>query len=250
MHSVPGAASTAVRPLLVGTPPPGRVVGVHPTSVYVETGAEMVALETADGLGLPCAVRLGADRTAAPFRGVRPGDVAVVGQGRVRVGRLVVPVVRWWAPRRPRPGHAYGRIEGLARLLADRPCPVHASLPVAELIGRGPGLTPAGDDVVAGLLIGLHHHPDLRDPVTAEVLPLAGGTSALAGALLRSAAAGQHIPAVIDVADGLAGHRTDEGFETALRRLLAVGHSSGTALAHGLLRGARSVARRHRVAAA
>ena len=53
-------ASTAVRDLLVAPARAGRVVGVHPTCVYVslaadsDTGPDLVALETADALGLPC----------------------------------------------------------------------------------------------------------------------------------------------------------------------------------------------------
>jgi hypothetical protein len=61
--ALPGAASAAVRDLLAGPARRGRVLGVHPACVYVRVDDEMVAVETADGLGLPCAVRLGVDRS-------------------------------------------------------------------------------------------------------------------------------------------------------------------------------------------
>jgi hypothetical protein len=69
----------------------------------------------------------------------------------------------------------------------------------------------------------------------------AARTTTLSAALLRHAAAGMALPAVVDVADALAGHGPDD-FGPAVARLVAVGHSSGAALAHGLLRGARTVA--------
>jgi hypothetical protein len=45
----------------------------------------------------------------------------------------------------------------------------------------------------------------------------------------------------MDVADHLAGHGPSDDAERVVGRLLAVGSSSGAALAHGLLRGARTV---------
>lgn len=243
MRAVPGAASTAVRHLLTEPVTAGRVVGVHPSCTYVEAAGDVVAVETADALGLPCAVRLGVDRAGAPFAGLRIGDAALVGAGRVVAGSLAVPVVRWWAPRCPRPGARRERVEQLARLLSGVPVPVPADGPVPDLLGLGPGLTPAGDDVLAGLLVALAHRPDLRDPLAAEVTRLAPSrTTALSATLLRSAAAGHALPAVVAVADALAGHGTPGDLAAAVGRLVAVGHSSGAALAHGLLRGARTVA--------
>jgi hypothetical protein len=239
-----------VRDLLTGPVLPGRVVGVHLSCVYVGTAGDVVAVEAADGLGLPCAVRLGSDRVQAPFAGLHLGDAALLGSGRVVAGSLAVSVARWWAPRRPRPPRRdvasapdsrLDRVGRLARLLTEHPAPVPAGAPVGELLGRGPGLTPAGDDVLAGMLVALHHHPRLRDPLAAEVSAAAARTTTLSAALLRHAAAGMALPAVVDVADALAGHGPDD-FGPSVARLVAVGHSSGAALAHGLLRGARTVA--------
>ena len=56
--------------------------------------------------------------------------------------------------------------------------------------------------------------------------------------LLHQAMAGHAIPAVLEVADHLAGHGDELAMRQAVARLVAVGHSSGTALAWGLLRGA------------
>jgi hypothetical protein len=243
VRTLPGAGSTDVRALLTGPAVPGRLVGVHATCAYVATPRVVVAVETADGLGLPCSLRLGVDRATAPFAGLHLRDPALVGAGRVVVGAMTVPVVRWWAPRRPQPGSSRDRVDVVAGLLADVPVPVPVDGAVADLLGRGPGLTPAGDDVVAGLLLAFAHRPDLRDPLAAEVDRLATDrTTTLSATLLRCAAAGHAIPAVTDLADALAGHGPDAGLPVVVRRLVTVGHSSGAALAHGLLRGARTVA--------
>jgi len=244
MPTLPGAATTALRGLLRGPVTPARVVGVHPTCVYAVAADDLVAIETSDALGLPCAVRLGADRSRRPFAGVRPGDRAVVGDGRVVAGGLTVPVVRWWSPPHARPGSVVRtRVESLAQLLGAHPVPVPVDGSVADLLGLGPGLTPVGDDVLAGVLVAVHHREDLRRPLADEVARLAPGrTTTLSAALLRHAADGAALPAVLGVADALTGHGSDVDLVTALRRLLAVGHSSGAALAHGLLRGARTVA--------
>ena len=241
MHA--GAASTALRDVLSGPPRTARVLGVHPSCVYLLAGSELVALETSDALGLPCSVRLAAVRTEGPFARVRRDDSAEVGGGLLRAGPVTVRVARWWAPRPPRSGRTVCRTDKLAGLLAGHPAPVRVDGEVGDLLGLGPGLTPAGDDVVAGLLVGLHHRPDLRDPLAAEVARLAPTrTTALSAALLRHAAAGRAVPTLTAVADALTGAGEDGDLETALARLLRVGDTSGTALAHGLLRAARIAA--------
>src|SRR5262249_13546495 len=60
-----------------------------------------------------------------------------------------------------------------------------------DLLGRGPGLTPAGDDVLAGLLAGrAAYGPDDR-ALADDICALAPSrTTALSAALLRHAARG------------------------------------------------------------
>jgi hypothetical protein len=231
-----GAASTAVRDLLA----PGRtgqVVAVFSTCAYVELGGRLVAVEAAGGLRLPCAVLLGARAVPRPLAGVRAGDDASTGPGGLRVGSLTVRVARWWAPAAPRG----------ARRLGPAPATPGLTSAVLDLLGRGPGLTPAGDDLLAGLLVGLAGRPDLRDPLAATVLAAAPRrTTWLSAELLAHAALGRAAPAVIAVADALAGYGDDDALPRALPALLAVGHTSGAALARGLLLAADTVARHPR----
>ena len=137
-----GAASTALRDVLSGPPRSARVVGVHPSCVYLLAGSELLALETADALGLPCAVRLAAVRADGPFAGVRRDDAAEVGDGLLRAGPVTVRVARWWAPRAPRAGRSAGRHGRLAELLAGHPAPVPVDGEVDDLLGLGPGPDP------------------------------------------------------------------------------------------------------------
>jgi len=252
MPSLPAAAPLPARDLLADPSRTGQVVGVHPTCVYVVTDPPeplVVAVETADALGLPCALRLGLDRRHRPFSGVSAGDPARVGERRVEVGPLTVRVARWWAPpvvRPPRGGAP--RWADLAGLLRDVPPPVdldgRRDLDPLDLLGRGPGLTPAGDDVLAGWLLAVHHDAAARDGLLPVVAAAPGATTALSATLIGEAAAGRGIPAALALADALAGHGEPRGVGAALDRLLRVGHTSGAALAHGLLRGARLVGSR------
>lgn len=227
-REVPGAACTALRDLLTGAPePPGRVVAALAPCVYADVAGRLVAVEAAGGLRLPCAVLLGSDRAAAPLAAVRVGDLVRAGRGVLWLGPLQVRVVRWWAPASPRDARPRGPVPAVD---------LRWDALVRPLLGLGPGLTPAGDDLLAGLLVGLAGRPDLRDPLAAAVDRLAPGrTTWLSAALLRLAGEGLAAPVVVAVADALAGYGADDALESAVPALLRVGATSGTALAYGLL---------------
>jgi hypothetical protein len=273
------AASTRTRHLLAGPPRPGQVLGVFPTVVYVGFSAaeasELVAVETADGLGLPRAVTLAAASSSRPLRAVRAGDDAHVGEGRLDVGPLALDVVRWWSPRRPRrvtTGYDDARLDAVSRRLPALPADLEDRLgsltrvleasrsadlsdAVIGLLGLGAGLTPEGDDVLAGLLVGLEAVPR-ASPLARQLGDLVTGlaasrTTTLSAALLCDAADGFGVPALVDLIDGL--HEVELSQRTTSRRtlaevlvrLLAVGHTSGAALAHGAVAAARLHAAAH-----
>lgn len=175
-------------------------------------------------------LRRGRDALAATLRaGAVPLPTAVDERLRQLVDRLT----------------AGGPVDALASGGCAEPLPPRrlvASVAVAErLLGLGPGLTPAGDDVLAGLLLGLRHlggssGAALAAALGAGVLPAAERrTTAISAALLRHAAGGAAADPVIDVLDAVGGRLA---LAPALRRLLAVGHTSGADLATGLLAGA------------
>jgi hypothetical protein len=94
----------------------------------------------------------------------------------------------------------------------------------AELIGRGPGLTPEGDDVVAGMA-GVLAAAGRHDEVAALLgTDLRRRTTALSATLLELAAQGlgpEPLQAVL------------AGDASALSRLVSLGHTSGRAYARG-----------------
>jgi len=113
-----------------------------------------------------------------------------------------------------------------------------------DLVGLGPGLTPAGDDLLAGAIAALvtfGRALDCEAAVTtgrllgAEAAARASRTTPLAADLTGHAAAGAVAAPVAAVCHALVGRRP---LRPALERLLAVGHTSGRDLAEGLALGA------------
>ena len=92
-----------------------------------------------------------------------------------------------------------------------------------RLAGKGSGLTPAGDDLLAGYAAGLVLFHGLRERALAVALPAAARTTALSATLLRHAARGE-LP---EPAHAL----LERGDPAPLR---SFGHSSGRALLVGL----------------
>jgi hypothetical protein len=101
---------------------------------------------------------------------------------------------------------------------------------VADLVGRGDGLTPLGDDVVCGWLAA-HRAADVATPALDDAVRQAlPRTTTLSATLLECALAGE-------CADLDAGYLRALGTpeEQAARAALeALGHSSGEGLAHGV----------------
>ncbi|MGY1721375.1 DUF2877 domain-containing protein, partial [Blastococcus sp. SYSU DS0552] len=269
--AVPAAASTAVADVLRGPVRPARVLLSLPAALYVQVAGErglgeVVGVLTSDAARLPLGCVLFRPSNGRPLTGLPTGAPAEVGAGRIVVGDLAVSASAWWDPRPRLPGgrpallpegvrqlrtalygegvpHSAFTLPGLptgpggplaALRGAVRRADLEAALRTAtRLIGLGPGLTPAGDDVVAGTIAGLVllGHP-AAERFAAGVCSLAGGrTTELSRALLRHAAAGQVSGEYAAVLRGLVGERP---LGPAIGRLLATGATSGRAMALGL----------------
>ncbi len=262
--AVPTAASVAVLPQLAGPARAARIVGLYPTALYLDDGHMTIAVVTRDAVRLPNALVLAASRTEQPFAGVRAEATASIGDGAVTVGALRFAPARTWEARpvlQPaRPRALAHQIQALARLLAAHPpgIAVHprfaaacarrdtatAATAATSMVGLGPGLTPSGDDILAGTLAALRllgGDGPLTDALaTAALTNARSRTTTLAAALLGCAAHGQVSLQVADVLRGLTG---EQPLAPAVARLLSVGHTSGADLAHGLLVGARAAGR-------
>jgi Protein of unknown function (DUF2877) len=122
--------------------------------------------------------------------------------------------------------------------------PEQAALAAARLIGRGPGLTPAGDDVVAGFLGALWSAMG-GDPARgafvralgAAVGRMAAATGEISQAYLRQAIAGSLAQPLADLRRRIGAGAPATAIESAMAKALGVGHSSGADGALGLLLG-------------
>ena len=209
---IPVSAPPRVRTRLRNAPD-GPVPVVHhgPDAVYVDVDGWCVGVVGFRATAVPCALRTSLSTlpeiTGAGVRGgvLHLDDVPLV------IGRL-----------------ADVRVPGLSgRTAGAQPTAAR----VADLVGRGDGLTPYGDDVLCGWL-AVHRAAGIEtSELDAAVRANLGQTTLLSATLLDCAIHGEVIP---EFAAYLSEVGTPLEAEAAAR-LSAVGHSSG----RGLLEGAQ-----------
>ncbi len=238
----------------------GQVVAVYRRAAYVRLPAGLVALTTDDVWRGPLYTR----SLVRPDR-LAPGDrVDVVGGCELRVGATSVDLstARVWRGPLPDPARltaalalaaADDRGAGFADLFAGAPPTALAGPLFADCLGvalrrldhgdlagvaraiggLGPGLTPAGDDTLAGIL--LVSRVLAGDAAEDGLVAVADGvrTTSVARAFLHWAARGQSVEPVHDLLAALA---AGDGPAAAvhLAVLGELGHSSGADLAYGL----------------
>jgi hypothetical protein len=234
----PVAAAISLAGVLSGPRRSVAVATVTDQATYVDTGrpdCPAICLTTPGAVRVPCALILG-DGAVPPD--LRIGDAGLVGGGELVLGDAAYRPVRWWRPARPAavavavpagrlpPLDAGTRaaVAWLTRSLADA-APLAG--PVTALLGRGPGLTPVGDDILAASLVALLATGSPAAPrLAAEILRRAPHrTTFVSAALLWHAARGECVPELAAFIAGAPG---------ATEELLRVGHTSGAGLAHGV----------------
>ncbi len=182
----------------------GPVSLVHrgPDAVYLDVAGRCVGVVGLRATAVPCALRSSLETLPdVATASVRDG-VLHLAEEPVVIGRLLdvsVPRLR----------------------LVGTPGPVD----VADLVGRGDGLTPYGDDVLCGWLAVTRAAGIATPEVDAEVRARAASTTLLSATLLECAMAGEVLP---EFGAWLAGTGPVEAVER-------IGHSSG----RGLVEGAR-----------
>ena len=174
---------------------------------------------------------------SAPDEGLAP--MALLAEG-LAWDRTIQP-----GPATPVTAAALPRVRSLARglLWLDTPL-VHAS--VAGLIGLGPGLTPSGDDFLAGLLVAMTSGEagsaaSVLGDSAAALAP--DGTTALSATLLAHAAEGAGPEAAHLLLAAIFGARDGSDAEAAALSLAGGGHTSGWDTLAGLLLGIHLVLR-------
>ncbi|MGH6903625.1 MAG: DUF2877 domain-containing protein, partial [Geminicoccaceae bacterium] len=122
--------------------------------------------------------------------------------------------------------------------------PEQAARAAGRLIGRGPGLTPAGDDVIAGFLGALWSAIG-GDPARAAFVAalgaavgrMAAATGEISQVYLRQAVVGSLAEPLADLRRRIGAGAPAPAIESAMAKALAVGHTSGEDGALGLLLG-------------
>ncbi len=244
---------------LAGSPGPARLLGSFPSACYLELGSgAVVAVLTSDAVQLPIGVTLpwSSDRLDLRTVGSDPAEVLAGSSPGIRIGRLRVRLTAGRDAGLPPCGRPV-RIPEWAAGVAGWPDgagwrQAQAALfdapeaAVQRLLGRGPGLTPAGDDLLCGALAAVRLFGIADDGLATAVRRrladhTALTTTSLSRQLLLCAAAGDGLPELANLGSAMCGP-DPEPAEQALSELLRIGHSSGAALATGLLAGARRAA--------
>jgi hypothetical protein len=194
--------------------------------VYVDLDGWCLGLVSATATRVPCALwsTLPDLGFLDPVARVRDG-LLVVGDRPVRITRLVDPRVSRvgrheisrFEPRIP----MTSALDGLDLPADGRLTPAHLD----HLVGRGPGLTPLGDDVLAGWFTARAALGRPDDVLAAALRGRLHTTTLLSATLLDCAILGEALP---QLADWLA-DPTDRTADA----LLAVGATSGAGLLAG-----------------
>lgn len=241
----------------------GAVHSVFSRAVNLEIRGDLWTLTAADQGDLAFGIRVGA-RNFDAFglcRGervdVRAGFVGIgPGGGRFVVDCRAAP--RWMpaVPGEPAAGlhQRLAVVAGAARhrcwpgssrlardvvsALGDREA---LGIVLPSVVGHGPGSTPAGDDVLVGILAVLrsaHSRPagsDAADSLRDVLLSLLPGTTDISGHLLRQAATGRFSRAVHELLGALIESTAPERLTDTIRRVVETGATSGADMAVGLL---------------
>lgn len=243
-------------------PERGDVHSTFGRAVNLRLGSELWTLLPREGDDLPFGVRLDVPDDLPTRLGVRRGDVVASRAGRLRVGPVVLDLrmgFRWVPP--PVPAAASGLLSRLEQARAAvsgsawAGSAAHAAAVVAALddpralarlvpgvVGAGPGLTPAGDDVLVGVLAAL---TAVDDPAAAgrrrrlmdALEPLLPGTTQVSAHLLRQASRGLLGAALHRLRCVLLARSAPTDVDAAVARVLAIGATSGADAATGLLAG-------------
>lgn len=229
----------------------GRVIASFSKAVYVRLSAGILVLVAPDVPAGPLYVALD-----GPPPGFRPGTPVRAAPGCLRIGRIDVDLggAAEWVGALPSPARLASGTAILTEVVSDlasrsalhsdpfrgRAAEARSRLGagdlagvVERLAGLGPGLTPAGDDALAGLLFARRvHEGEEAEPA---LLSAAAGarTTEIAAAFLSWAARGQALsPAHNLITAAERGDR--DGCVAAGAALASIGETSGADFALGL----------------
>jgi len=135
--------------------------------------------------------------------------------------------------------HESGQMAQALRSAVNDPTTLCDAL--SKVVGRGPGATPSGDDVLVGVLAVLTSpHSGMAGARAAELLgrsllPLLSTTTDVSGHLLRQAANGLFCRDVHELVSALIGAPSPRELGEMVHRVLDTGATSGADICEGLL---------------
>lgn len=246
-------------------PRAGSVHSVFARAINLLVGEDMWTVLGAGRHDAPFGVRLAGGDSGAGFE-VKPADCVDVRAGFLRVGRLIIDcrsASRWtpkpWGPLAPGITSRLAAVEerALARAWArsvDLATDVKSALggsdaelasAVLRSVGSGPGMTPAGDDVLVGMLAVLSSGaagPEgarLTARLRAALAPALSTTTDVSRHLLTQAARGLPARALHDLAGAIVEGATDAVLRDLLQVVLDAGSTSGGDACLGLVAACR-----------
>lgn len=233
----------------------GRVAAWFRRACYLESPGGLVALVPPSVPDGPLHVRL--DR---PLPRLDPGTAVLLSPAVVEFpgGRVTVAVARPWVGDIPDPSRFRAAAPTVATAVAEAASGSLLSEATARevrtllgrddlegaarvLAGRGPGLTPSGDDALGGALFGLRVARGPAEEPRLAAVAHGVRTTTIARAFLRWAARGQAL-ATVHALLGAAVRDDLHGARAAGGALAGIGESSGADFALGLLWVARAAA--------
>ena len=241
---IPACAPPRVRDRLRTAPDgPVPVLLAGREAVYVEVGGWCVGVVGPRAAQVPCALRV-TDMQEIGVVATRPGTGAYLGGGKLHVGGRVLSIGRLVGAYVPPLGDGATLKTGPVTVQATPPATVagfvedhvpHGRVDAAvaaRLLGRGEGLTPLGDDVLAGWLAMYRAAGVASTDVDEVVADAPARTTLLSATLLECALHGEVLP---EYAGWVRTVGTPDEPD-AVRALHAVGATSGAGLhAGGLL---------------
>jgi hypothetical protein len=246
----------------------GRIHSVFAQAVNIEIRGDMWTLLGAGRTDLPFSIRVAS--TDFNSLGLCRGNPVNVRSGFIGIGprstRIVVDcraVPRWTPAREDKPASGLGKRLDLISAVAS-PLAWHSSIRMActvvsalsnldalddvvsGVVGCGPGCTPAGDDVLIGILavLGSPHSGGKGSAalhsLRRSLRPLLPRTTDISAHLLRQAADGLVGRAVHELVCTSIGNAGTSALRETVNRVVDEGATSGADMCMGLLASARS----------
>ena len=212
-------ASFLLSPFLIQPCSSLEILGSSSSLIWLAMDGQVLTIQrsTPDSpIALPTSIFLAGANLLAPLTEVEIS----LRDGRLAINNAPLQIRRWWRPPRAQLVH-------FATTFTRAP-------KIDPLLGLGRGLTPEGDDLLAGWLVAARSigHPEFKE-VRAQIVSKASTrTTTFSATLLEYAGEGYGIAPLIDYVNACL--QDSKRGKVTRARLAQVGHTSGEALAIGV----------------